>query len=108
MTKSKIVEIFKRLDDEKFTLLPRGVAFELVIRDKAAGQYMHTGIGDGLDMSLMSLYSLVSLYTTLERTGQLKDNISIEQFAESVKDQVIKAYHDNFFSMEETNGGMTQ
>ena len=108
MTKSKIVEIFKRLNDEKFTLLPRGVAFELVIRDKAAGQYMHTGIGDGLDMSLMSLYSLVSLYTALEKTGQLKDNISIEQFAESIKDQVIKAYHDNLFSMEETNGGMTQ
>ena len=108
MTKSKIVEIFKRLDDEKFSLLPRGVAFELVIRDKAAGQYMHTGIGDGLDMSLMSLYSLVSLYTALEKTGQLKDNISIEQFAESIKDQVIKAYHDNLFSMEEINGGMTQ
>lgn len=106
MTKSKIVEIFKRLDDEKFTLLPRGVAFELVIRDKAAGQYMHTGIGDGLDMSLMSIYSIVSLYTTVKNSGQLKGDVSIEAFAESVKQQVIKAYNDNLFSMEDINGGV--
>lgn len=104
MTKSKIVEIFKRLDDEKFTLLPRGIAFELVIRDKAADQYMHTGIGDGLDMSLMSIYSLVSLYTTVKDAEQLKGDVSIEAFAESVKNQVIKAYNDKIFNMEDIGG----
>ena len=101
MTKSKIVEIFKRLDDEKMSLLSRGIAFELVIRDKAAGQYMHTGIGDGLDMSLMCTYSLVSLYKSLENTGQLKAGATIEAFAESVKEQVINAYKKDLFNMEE-------
>ena len=101
MTKSKIVEIFKRLDDEKFSLIEHGVAFEFVLKDKANSQYMHTGIGDSQDMSQLILYSIVSLYTVLERNGAFKKDVSIEDFCEDIKRLAVKAYNEDLFNLQE-------
>lgn len=105
MTKSKIVEIFKRLDDEKFTLLPRGVAFELIIRDKDNGQYLHTGIGTGEDMSLLLFYSANSLYKTLKEGGGFTRPITIEEFAEDIKEKIIRSYNEDLFNTQLIDGG---
>ena len=104
MTKSKIVEIFKRLDDEKFSLIEHGVAFEFVLKDKANSQYnqyMHTGIGDSQDMSQLILYSIVSLYTVLERNSAFKKDVSIEDFCEDIKRLAVKAYNEDLFNLQE-------
>lgn len=101
MTKSKLVEIFKRLDDEKFSLLPRGVSFDMIIKDREHNQFMHTGVGDGADMSQMVVYSIVSLYTTIERAGAFTKPMTIENFAEDVKNKVIEAYHEDAFNLEQ-------
>lgn len=100
MTKSKIVEIFKRLDDEKFSLLKHGVAFEFVLKDKNSGQYMHTGIGDGQDMSQLILYSIVSLYTVLEKNNAFTQEVSIESFCDNVKELAIEAYKEDIFHLQ--------
>lgn len=101
MTKSKIVEIFKRLDDEKFSLLKHGVAFEFVLKDKNSGQYMHTGIGDGQDMSQLILYSIVSLYTILEKNDGFSHEVIIEAFCDSVRELAVKAYKEDMFHLQE-------
>lgn len=100
MTKSKLVEIFKRLDDEKFSLLKHGVAFEFAIKDKNSGQYMHTGIGVGQDMSQLILYSIVSLYTTLKQIDGFSEEVSIEAFCDSVRELAIKAYKEDIFHLQ--------
>lgn len=103
MTKSKIVEIFKRLDDEKFSLLPRGVSFEMIIKDRDNNQFMHTGIGDGADVSQMVLYSIVSLYTTIERANAFTKPMTIESFCEDIKSKAIMAYKEDAFNLEQIN-----
>ena len=103
MTKSKLVEIFKRLDDEKFTLLPRGISFEMIVKDREHGQFMHTGIGDGGDMSQMVLYAIVSLYTTVDRAKAFTKPTTIESFCEDIKDKAIKAYKEDAFNLEKIN-----
>lgn len=101
MTKSKIVEIFKRLDDEKFSLLKHGVAFEFVLKDKDHNQYMHSGIGNGQDMTQLILYSIISLYTILEKNNAFTQEVSIESFCDSVRESVIKAYKEDIFHLQE-------
>lgn len=101
MTKSKIVEIFKRLDDEKFSLLKHGVAFEFILKDKNSDQYMHTGIGNGQDMSQLILYSIVSLYTILEKNDGFSQEVSIESFCDNVRELAVKAYKEDIFHLQE-------
>lgn len=100
MTKSKIVEIFKRLDDEKFSLLKHGVAFEFVLKDKDHNQYMHSGIGNGQDMTQLILYSIISLYTILEMNNAFTQEVSIESFCDNVKELAINAYKENLFHLD--------
>lgn len=100
MTKSKMAEFFKRFDDEKLNTYKHGVAFELVIHDLEHNSYMHTGIGTGENMSMMNLYGLCALY----KYGAHKD-VSIELFAESVKQSLIKVYNEDFFGIRKVGGG---
>lgn len=95
MTKSKMAEFFKRFDDEKFNTFKHGTDFELVVHDQAHGTYMHTGIGSGESMSKMCLFSLCSLY----EMGAEHDRATIEKFAESVKELLIKAYNEDIFEL---------
>lgn len=101
MTKSKITEIFKRFDDEKYNTFTHGVDFELIVHDREHGSYLHTGIGSGEDMSKMALYSLTSLYIS----SGAKEKVSIEQFAESVKSLLINAYNTDLFGIKVIDGG---
>lgn len=96
MTKTELVNTFYRLDKEKFKLLQKGVSFELIIHEN--GGYLHTGIGTGEDMSMMVLYSLLSLF----QTGK---SDSIEAFADSVRDGIIEAYTKDVFKIQEFEGG---
>ena len=105
MTKSKIVEIFKRLDDEKFSLLQHNVAFEMIVKDRANEQYLHTGIGDGADMSQIILYSILSMYVTLKRNNGFTHPVTIEDFAENIKELAIKAYEEDLFQIESNEEG---
>jgi hypothetical protein len=95
MTKQELVGIYVKLDKAKFKLLEKGVAFDFVIQEN--GGFLHTGIGTGADMSMMALYSLVDLF-------KHSNSKSIEKFADSVKEGLIKAYKDGVFDIQE-NGG---
>lgn len=92
MTKQELVNTFYKLDKGKFKLFEKGVAFELVIREN--GGFLHTGIGTGNDMTMMVIYSLLGLYSN--RT----EDISIEQFADSVRDTLVRVFQDNVFDIE--------
>lgn len=105
MTKSKFVEFFKRFDEEKFSLMQHGVAFDLIVRDRDHGTYMHTGIGDNADMSQMILFSILSLYTTLDQNKAFTKEVTIEAFADNIKELAIKAYKDDIFHLRGFDGG---
>lgn len=105
MTKSKFVEFFKRFDDEKFSLMQHGVAFDLTVRDRDHGIFMHTGIGDGADMSQMILFSICSLYTTLDQNGAFTHEVTIEEFADNIKELSINAYKEDIFHLKGLDGG---
>ena len=94
MSKQELVKIYHKLDQEKFKLLEKGVAFNFIIRDKDG--YLNTGIGTGADMSMMNIYNLITLYMAGAQEGT-----TIDQFAESVKETLIKAYNDNIFDIKE-------
>ena len=93
MTKQELVNMYYKLDRDKFKLMEKGVAFNLVITEN--GGFLHTGIGTGEDMSMINLYSLLSLYVSA-----CKEGATIEGYAESVKQGIIKAYYDNMFDIE--------
>ncbi len=100
MTKSKIAEIFKRFDDEKFSTYEHGTDFELILHDQQHDSFIHTGIGTGDSMSKMVLYSILSLY----KAGQQDPNskkVSVEDYAESVKEAIIRGWNENIFNMED-------
>lgn len=101
MTKSKMTELFKRFDDEKYNTYSHGVDFELIVHDREHGSYLHTGIGSGEDISMMTLYSLTSLYIS----SGAKEKVGIEQFAESVKNLLINAYNTDIFGISKIEGG---
>lgn len=73
---------FKELDSQKFQLLEDGYAFDMVMID-TNGMPHHTGIGDTQLMSLMCLISLCDLF-------RAAGSGNIEDFAESVKTQLIR------------------
>lgn len=94
MTKQELVGIYAKLDKGKFKLLEKGVSFQLIIHDK--GDFLNTGIGTGESMSIMNLYNLVSLYAF-----GAKEDATIEEYAESIKQSIIKAYTEDAFHMKE-------
>ena len=91
MTKNEIVNYFDKMDRGKFKTFQNGVAFDLVIRDLKTGDFLHTGIGSGLDMTLLSLYSLADLYKNCE------PGTTVEAFAESIKNGIIESVKNNLF-----------
>lgn len=93
MTKKEAAEYFERFDRNKYKILDNHMAFEFIVKDKDSGNYAHTGIGFGSDMTEMCLFSLLSLYKST-------CDVSIEQYAESVKRLLIQAYQDNLLRME--------
>ena len=96
MTKSKITEIFKRLDDEKFTLLQHGVGFDFILKDLKSTQFLHTGIGQAQDMVDMQIFSLVSMYMSFCRSGA---EASIDDFMDEIKKAAVKAYNSDAFNL---------
>ena len=94
MSKNELVRIFNNLDTDKFDLLEKGIAFELIIKDKSNSSYLHTGIGLGDDMSELCLYSLLGIYRSA-------CTVSIEDYAESVKEALIEAEKVDLFNMRE-------
>lgn len=100
MTKSKMVEFFKRFDDEKFHTYEHGTDFVFVIHDQEHNQFIHTGIGTGDSTSMMLLYSAISLYRAGQQDPKAK-RVSIEDYAESVKQGIIKAWTENVFDLED-------
>ena len=89
MTKSELTKIYNRLDKEKFELLDKGYAFDFMLVEKATNDFMHTGIGTGVDMTKLSLINLLNLYQAR------RENVDIEQFAESVKQGIILYAKEN-------------
>ena len=84
MTKSELTKIFTRLDKAKFDLLDKGYTFDFMLIDRN-NDYMHTGIGTGENMSRIALINLYDLFNV--RTDK---SVNIEQYAESVKRNLIK------------------
>lgn len=93
MTKQEIVSMYYKLDRGKFDLLAKGVSFDFIMHEN--GAFLHTGVGTGADMSIMLLYSILDLY----KHGA--QGVTIEQFADSVRDNIVKAYHDGAFTSNE-------
>jgi len=89
MTKSELTKIYNRLDKAKFELLDKGYAFDFMLVEKATNDFMHTGIGTGVDMTKLSLINLLNLYQARQ------ENVDIEQFAESVKQGIILFAKEN-------------
>lgn len=89
MTKSELTKIYNRLDKAKFELLDKGYAFDFMLVEKATNDFMHTGIGTGVDMTKLSLINLLNLYQARN------ENVDIEQFAESVKQGIILFAKEN-------------
>lgn len=89
MTKSELTKIYNRLDKAKFELLDKGYAFDFMLVEKATNDFMHTGIGTGVDMTKLSLINLLNLYQARQ------ENVDIEQFAESVKQGIILYAKEN-------------
>lgn len=77
-----IKRAYDELDSQKFQLFEDGYAFDMVMID-TDGMPHHASIGDGQQMSLMCLISLCDLFRTA-------GNGNIEDFAESVKRQLIR------------------
>ena len=93
MSKNELVQMFYKLDKGKYKLLQKGVSFQLTIEED--GKFLQTGIGTGLTMSVLNLYGIVALYKSSAK------GVTIEEFAESVKQGVISAYNENAFEMGE-------
>lgn len=89
MTKSELTKIYNRLNKAKFELLDKGYAFDFMLVEKATNDFMHTGIGTGVDMTKLSLINLLNLYQARQ------ENVDIEQFAESVKQGIILFAKEN-------------
>ena len=89
MTKSELTKIYDRLDKAKFDLLEKGYAFDFMVVDKKADDFMHTGIGAGIDMTKLSLINLLNLYQPKQ------EDVDIEQYAESVKQGIILFAKEN-------------
>lgn len=92
MTKSELVKMYYKLDQEKFKLLEKGVSFQLIIEED--GNFLQTGIGTGATMSLINVYGIISLYKTAT------NGVTIEEFAESVKDATIQLNNQGWPSIE--------
>ena len=97
MSKQELVGIYYKLDKNKFKLLDNGISFQLIIRD--GGAYLNTGIGTGGDMTMMNLYNLLTMYYSAA-------SCDIETFADSVKEGIIKAHEEGWFTIQD-NGGNT-
>ena len=104
MTKSKIAELFKKFDDEKLSTFEQGTDFKLILHDQAHDSYIHTGIGTAESMSKMTLYSLLSLYKAAGKQNPAAKLVPIEEYAESIKELVIKAWKENIFDIESIDG----
>lgn len=87
--KGTVVDVLNKLDKEKFELLDKGYAFDFMLVEKATNDFMHTGIGTGVDMTKLSLINLLNLYQARQ------ENVDIEQFAESVKQGIILFAKEN-------------
>lgn len=92
MTKNELVKMYYKLDQDKGKLFEKGVSFQLVIEED--GNFLQTGIGSGVTMSMINLYGIISLY-------KIAKDVSIEEFAESVKEGIIQAY--NKFEVNEND-----
>lgn len=95
MSKQELVGMYYKLDKEKFKLLEKGITFQLLIKDNDG--YLNTGIGTGGDMTMMHLYNLLTLFYSSNSTD-------IEKFAESVKEGLIRAHNEGWFTIQ-ANGG---
>lgn len=93
MTKEDFVRLYIQIDNAKFEMLEQGVAFLFMVKDGSA--HMCTGIGDGADMTDLSLNMIHSLYMA---TG---GSISVEEFANSVKDNYLRHIMPECLSMRE-------
>ena len=98
MSKQELVGIYYKLDKEKFKLMEKGIAFQFIIHDN--GGYLNTGIGTGEEMSVLNLYNLLTMYYAAA-------TCDIETFAESVKDGLIKAHNEGWFTIRENGGDTT-
>jgi len=96
MTKQEIVGYYDKLDRGKYSALDHGVTFQFVLRDRQSGNFLHTGIGTGEDMSALLIFELLNLY----RTAAQK-NVTIVEYAESIKETIIKASEDKTFEMRD-------
>lgn len=96
MSKQELVGMYYKLDKAKFKLLDKGIAFHFIIKDKDG--YLNTGIGTGGDMSVMSLYNLLTLFYSAGASD-------IETYAESVKEGIIRAHNEGWFTIQD-NGGV--
>ena len=97
MSRQELVEIYYKLDKAKFKLQDKGIAFQFIIHDN--GGYLNTGIGTGGEMSILNIYNLLTMYYA-------GCSCSIEEYAESVKDGLIKAHKNGWFHIQD-NGGNT-
>ena len=91
MTKNYFNNIADKLDEEKFSLLGSGIAFQLVIYDKNTDGHRMIGIGDGGDMSLLVLIALRNLYEVAKQ-----NNATAEEFIDSVKDGFLRFIESDF------------
>lgn len=91
MSKEQLVRMFYELDRDNEQIHRFGCAFQFIIKEKDS--FLCTGIGSGQDMSEMCLYQLLGLFKSSGAP-------SIEKYAESVKNLLIKAYNEKIYDME--------
>lgn len=91
MDKKGIKRVYKELDKAKIELyMKQGVAFDFKMID--GGEIWHTGMGSAGEMTVMTLQALCDLF-------QGAEGVTFEEYAESVKDNLIN-YYEKDYSVE--------
>ena len=88
MNINEINRINYRLDNSKYELHEKGVTFDFVAI-MPDGTTLHTGIGTGGQMCELTLIRMADLFRITDGA------VTVEQFADSVKKNIIKWLEDN-------------
>lgn len=97
MSKNELVSMYYKIDKNKYKLMEKGIAFQFTINDGTG--FLNTGIGTGIQMSTINLFTLLSLFQI-----SAKEGTTIEDFAESVKQGLIEAWENNAFDIKKSGG----
>ena len=81
--------VYENLDKNKYDILNHGYAFDLVIIDRDGTPY-HSCVGTAEQVTLMDLISITDLYKYAA-----KGEVNIEDYAESVKESIIRFYNEH-------------